>query len=57
MIKIETSVADVVIPHMHKDLTAQLSINVNIVQKLDTSQRSALPKMHACSHSNITEVS
>ena len=37
MIKIQTSVPDVVIPHMHKDLTAQLrSINVNIVQKLDT---------------------
>ena len=34
MIKVQTSVPDVVIPHMHKDLIAQLrSIDVNIVQK------------------------
>ena len=34
MIKIQTSVSDVVILHTHKDLIAWLrSINVNIVQK------------------------
>ena len=39
MLKIQISVPDVVIPHMHKDLIAWLrSINVNIVPKLDTSQ-------------------
>ena len=43
---------------MHKDLISQLrSINVNIVPKLDTSQRCALQTMHAHSHSNIIEVS
>ena len=43
MIEIQISVLDVVIPHMHKDLTAQLrSTNANISQKLDTSQRCTL---------------
>ena len=56
MIKIQTSVPDEVIPHMHKDSIAQLrSINVNTVQKSDTVQRCALPKC-TYSHSNITEV-
>ena len=51
MLKIQTSVPDVVILHMHKDLTAQLrSINVNIVPKLDTSQRCALPNLHTHNH-------
>ena len=46
MLKIQTSVPDVVIPNMHKDLIAWLrSINVNTVPKLDTSQRCALPKI------------
>ena len=45
MLKIQTSVPDVVIHHMHKDSIAWLrSINVNIVPKLDTSQRCALTK-------------
>ena len=45
MIEIQISVLDVVIPYMHKDLTAQLrSTNTNIAQKLNTSQRCALPK-------------
>ena len=58
MIEIQISVLDGVIPHMHKDLTAWLrSTNANIAQKLDTSQRSALQKMHTCSHSNIIKVS
>ena len=58
MIEIQISVPDVVIPHMHKDLTAQLrSINANIAQKLDTLQRCALPKMHTSSHSTIIKVS
>ena len=45
MIEILISVLDVVIPHMHKDLTAQLrSTNANIAQNSDTSQRCPLPK-------------
>ena len=47
MTEIQISVLDVMIPHMHKDLTAQLrSTNADIAQKSDTSQRYALPKMH-----------
>ena len=58
MIEIQISVPDVVIPHMHKDLTAwQRSSNANIAQKLDTSPKCALPKMHTHSHSTITKVS
>ena len=58
MIEIHISVPDVVITHMHKDLTAWLgSINANIAQKLDTSQRCALPKMHTYNHSTIIKVS
>ena len=57
-IEIQISVLDVVIPHMHKDLTAWLrSTNANIAQKSDTSQRCALPKMHTHSHSSIIKVS
>ena len=57
-VEIQISVLDVVIPHMHKDLTAQLrSTNANTAQKLYTSQRCALPKMHTCSHSTIIKVS
>ena len=58
MIEIWISVPDVVIPHMHKDLPAwQRSTNVNIAQKLDTSQKCALQKMYTCSHSTIIKVS
>ena len=56
--KIQTSVPDVVIPHMHKDLIAQLrSISVNIVPTLDTSPGCALPNLHTHSNSNTIEVS
>ena len=37
MIEIEISALDVVIAHMHKDLTAQLRNTNAIAQKLDTS--------------------
>ena len=58
MIEIQVSVLDVVIPHIHKDLTAWLrSTNPNIAQKLDASQRCALTKMHTISHSNIINIS
>ena len=58
MIEIQISVPDVVIPHMHKDLTAwQRSTNANIAQKLDTSPECALPKMHTNSHNTIRKVS
>ena len=58
MIEIQISVLDVVIPHMHKDLTGWLrSTNANIAQKLDTSQKCALPKMHTNSHCTIRKVS
>ena len=58
MIEIQISVLDVVIPHMHKDLTAWLrSTKANIVKKSDTSQRCALPNMHTHSHSIIIKVS
>ena len=57
VIEIKISVLNVVIPHMHKDLTAQLrNTNANIAQKLDISQRYALPKMHTHSHSTIIKV-
>ena len=58
MIEIQISVLDVVIPHMHKDLTAQLrSTNAKNTQKLDTSQRCALPKIYTQRHSTIIKVS
>ena len=58
MIEIQISVLEVVIPHTHKDLTAWLrNTNANIAQKLDISQRCALPRMHTCSHSTIINVS
>ena len=58
MIEIQISVPDVVIPHMHQDLIAQQrSTIVNNVQKLDTSPKCALPKMHTHSHSTIIKVS
>ena len=42
----------------HKDLTAQLrSTNTNNAQKLDTSQKCALPKIHTSSHSTIIKIS
>ena len=54
MIELLISVLYMVIPHTHKDLTAQLrNTNANIAQKLGTSQRCALPKMHTWSHSAI----
>ena len=57
MIEIQISVLDVVIPHMHKDLTIQLrSTNATIAQKSDTSQRYALSKMCTHSHSTIIKV-
>ena len=58
MIEMQISVLDVVIPHMHKDLTAwPRSTNANIAQKLGTSQRCALPRMCTHSHRNIIKVS
>ena len=58
MTDIQTSVLDVVIPHMYEDLTAQQrNTNTNIAKKLDTSQRCALPKMHTHSYSTIIKVS
>ena len=58
MIEIQICVIDVVIPYMHKDLTAWLrNTNANIAQNSDTSQRCALPKMHTHSHSTIIKVS
>ena len=58
MIEIQISVPDMVIPHMHQDLIAwQRSTNVNIAQKLDTSLKCALPKMHTYIHSIIIKVS
>ena len=58
MIEIQISVLDVLIPHMHKDLTTWLrSTNANTAQKSDTSQRCALQKIHTQSHSNIIKVS
>ena len=58
LIEIQISVPDVVVPHMHKDLTAWLrSINENTAQELDTSQKCALPKMHTHSCSTIIKVS
>ena len=58
MIDIQISVPDVVIPHMHKDLPAwQRSTNANIAQKLDTSQKCALLKIHTNSHNTIRKVS
>ena len=58
VIEIQISVLDVVIPHMHKDLTAQLRrTSANIAQKLDTLQICALQKMQTSSHINILKVS
>ena len=58
MIEIQTTVPDVVIPCMCKDLTAQLrSTTANSAQKSDTSKRCALPQMHTHNHSTIIKVS
>ena len=48
MLKLQTSVSDVVIPHKHKDLIAHLrSINVNIVPKSENFTKMCFTK---CAH-------